>query len=220
MDPSSPPLLIEFAGESKSYGKGDLAMSPRVEYPTSTFEPAPASAVANRRQRLLRLALNAWIVFHVAAIVIAPAAVRPASDLVEAGWGLFQPYLQILDLNHGYHFFAPEPEASTLLAFEAQRSDGTVVKGRIPNREIVPRLLYHRHFMLTEQMKDAPAELQQEWVGSYAEHLCRKYAAVRVKLTGQIHNLPTMEMVREGKRLDDPSSYEDEDLGTFECKTH
>ena len=37
--------------------------------------------------------------------------------------------------------------------------------GRIPNREIVPRLLYHRHFMLTEQMKDAPAELQARMAG-------------------------------------------------------
>jgi hypothetical protein len=74
--------------------------------------------------------------------------------------------------------------------------------------------------MLTEQMKDAPAELRDEWLGSYAEHICRKYGAARVKLTGQTHHLPTMEMVREGVRLDDPSSYEDEDLGVFECKTH
>ena len=90
------------------------------------------------------------------AIIIAPAAVSPSSDLVQAGWDLFQPYLQILYLNHGYHFFAPEPGDSTLLAFQAERADGTVVSGRIPNRGIVPRLLYHRHFMLTEQMKDAP----------------------------------------------------------------
>ena len=84
----------------------------------------------------------------------------------------------------------------------------------------MPRLLYHRHFMLTEQMKDAPEELQQEWLGSYAEHLCRKYGAARVKLTGQIHNLPTMEMFEHGMRLDDPASYENEAFGVFECKTH
>jgi hypothetical protein len=199
-------------------------MSARTDHQSPAAEQAHASSVppppATGRSRWFRRALNAWIAFHVAAIIIAPAAVSPASDLVEAGWSLFQPYLQILYLNHGYHFFAPEPEASTLLKFEATRPDGTVVSGRIPNRDIVPRLLYHRHFMLTEQMKDAPAVLQQEWVGSYAEHLCRKYGAVRVKLTGQIHNLPTMEMVRQGVRLDDPTSYEDEELGVFECKTH
>jgi hypothetical protein len=183
-------------------------------------EPASVLPPAKGRHRFLRLVINVWLVFHVAAIVIAPAAVSPSSDLIEAGWDLFQPYLQVLDLNHGYHFFAPEPGDSTLLAFDAQRADGTVISGRIPNFGIVPRLLYHRHFMLTEQMKDAPEALQQEWVGSYAEHLCQKYGAARVKLTGQIHHLPTMEMVRAGMRLDDPTSYEDEDLGSFECKTH
>jgi hypothetical protein len=193
-------------------------MSPRTDVCASMPQQPPTVPPAREGRRFLRLALNAWIVFHVAAIVIAPAAVSPASDLVEAGWGFFQPYLQVLDLNHGYHFFAPEPEDSTLLAFEAIRGDGTIVKGRIPNREIVPRLLYHRHFMLTEQMKDAPAELKQEWLASYADQLGSQYGATRVKLMGQIHHLATMEMVRAGIKLDDPTSYEDEDLGVFECK--
>jgi hypothetical protein len=220
MDPSSPPLLMVSVGDRNRQGKGEIEMSPRTDHRSANTEQSPAFAPAKPRRRFCRAALNVWIVFHVAAIIIAPAAVSPASDLVEAGWSVFQPYLQVLDLNHGYHFFAPEPEDSTLLAFEATRSDGTVVRGRIPNREIVPRLLYHRHFMLTEQMKDAPAALQQEWVGSYAEHLCRKYGADRVKLTGQIHHLPTTEMVRQGVRLDDPLSFEDEELGVFKCKTH
>jgi hypothetical protein len=194
-------------------------MSPRTDHRSSASEPGQTHLPSKGGRRFGRLAVNAWLVFHVAAIVIAPAAVSPSSDLVQAGWELFQPYLQLLDLNHGYHFFAPEPGDSTLLAFEAQRADGTLVRGRIPNSQIVPRLLYHRHFMLTEQMKDAPEALQKEWVGSYAEHLCQKYGAVQVKLTGQIHHLPTMEMVRAGVRLDDPSSYEAEDLGTFQCKT-
>jgi hypothetical protein len=196
-------------------------MSPRTaDYRPAASEPASASPPATGGHRFLRMVVNAWLVLHVVAIIIAPAAISPSSDLVQAGWDMFQPYLQILDLNHGYHFFAPEPGDSTLLAFEAQRADGTVITGRIPNREFVPRLLYHRHFMLTEQMKDAPEALQQEWVGSYAEHICQKFGAARVKLKGQIHHLPTMEMVRAGTRLDDPSSYEDEDLGSFECKTH
>jgi hypothetical protein len=201
-------------------------MNPRADNQPIISEAAPAPAPARAAapatgwQRFIRRAVNCWLVFHVAAIIVAPAAVSPSSDLIQAAWDVCHPYLQVLDLNHGYHFFAPEPAESTLLAFEAQRADGTVVSGRIPNFGIVPRLLYHRHFMLTEHMKDAPAELQDEWVGSYAEHLCQKYGAVRVKLTGQIHNLPTMEMVREGRRLDDPSSYENEELGVFECKTH
>jgi hypothetical protein len=154
------------------------------------------------------------------AIIIAPAAVAPSSELIQAVWGLFRPYLQLLYLNHGYHFFAPEPGESSLLAFDVERADGTVVHGRIPNRGIVPRLLYHRHFMLTEHLRDAPEELEQDWIASFAEHLCHKYGAARVSLAGQIHNLPTMEMVRQGARLDEPASFEDQGSTVFECSHH
>jgi hypothetical protein len=197
---------------------GDHGMTSRADERSAAPEPHVEPRLP--RSKALRWAINLALALHLLAIIIAPAAVSPSSDLVQAGWDLFHPYLQMLYLNHGYHFFAPEPGDSTLLAFHAERTDGTVVSGRIPNRQIVPRLLYHRHFMLTEQMKDAPEELRDQWLGSYAEHICRKYGAARVRLTGQTHHLPTMEMVRAGVRLDDPSSYEDEDLGVFECETH
>ncbi len=182
--------------------------------------PTKADTTMGGRERMrwIRRGVNLWLIYHVAAIIIAPASVTPSSGLVQSAWGVFQPYLELLYLNHGYHFFAPEPTESTLLAFAADRPDGTVVRGRIPGPEIVPRLLYHRHFMLTEHMRDAPDVLQQEWLGSYAEHLCRKYGATQVTLTGQIHNIPTMEMVRNGVKLDDPSSYQEEPLGVFQCR--
>jgi hypothetical protein len=161
--------------------------------------------------------VNLWLVLHISAIIIAPASVPPSSELVRAVWTLFQPYLQALYLNHGYHYFAPEPGESTLLAFEAERSDGSVVRGRIPNFAIKPRLLYHRHFMLTEHMAIAPPELQEQWYASYAQHLGHKYGARRVGLTRQTHRLPLMEMVRQGTRLDDPRSYVEQPLGVFRC---
>jgi hypothetical protein len=181
--------------------------------------PPPADAapkLGGTRIRLVRWAVNLWLVYHLAAIVVAPASVSPSSGLIQSAWSLFQPYLELLFLNHGYHFFAPEPSESTLLAYAAERPDGTVTRDRIPNFQIVPRLLYHRHFMLTEHMRDAPKELQDEWVGSYAEHIRHKYGASKVTLTGQIHSLPTMEMVRSGVRLDDPGSYQTEDLGVYQ----
>jgi hypothetical protein len=177
----------------------------------------PKSRPRTPRRRFFRWAVNAWLIFHISAIIIAPASVAPSSELVQAAWGVFAPYLQLLYLNHGYHFFAPEPAESTLLAFAAQRPDGSIARGRIPSPSMKPRLLYHRHFMLTEHMRDAPEPIQKEWINSYAEHLCRKYGAVRVSLMGQIHNLATPEMVRGGTRLDDASSYENEDFGVFEC---
>ena len=169
-------------------------------------------------QRFFRRLLSIWLLFHCAAIVIAPAAVSPSSDLVQEAWGWFQPYLQVLYLDHGYHFFAPEPAESTLLLYEAKRPDGTFVRGHIPDRSTQPRLLYHRYFMLTEHMNDAPEELANLWHESYAGHIGRKYGASEVTLFKQTHNLPTMERVRSGGRLTDQDSYEEESLGTFPCE--
>ena len=177
----------------------------------------PAAFPRRTGLRLMRWAVNLWLVFHILAIIIAPASVDPSSDLVRSAWTLFQPYLQVLYLNHGYHYFAPEPSESTLLSFVAERDDGSVVNGRIPNFGIKPRLLYHRHFMLTEHMNIAPVELQKKWHVSYAQHLCREYGATRVSLTRHSHYLPTMEMVRNGVRLNDPASYEEQPLGVFQC---
>jgi hypothetical protein len=181
------------------------------------LDPAPSSQYRPGRQRLVRWAISAWLVYHLSAIVIAPASVSPASPLVQTVWLVFQPYLQLLYLNNGYHFFAPEPAESTLLAYTATREDGTVTEGRIPNRQIVPRLLYHRHFMLTEQMNSGPPELEAPWFRSYAEHIGHKYGAGKVTLTRQLHYLPTMDMVRRGISLHNPESYENQPLGEFEC---
>jgi hypothetical protein len=170
--------------------------------------------------KVLRWAVNCWLVFHLSAIIIAPAAVAPTSELIEAAWRVFQPYLQLMYLNHGYHFFAPEPTESTLLSYAAERPGETKLSGHIPTRKTLPRLLYHRHFMLTEHLREAPDELRQEMLQSYAEHLCRKYGAARIELTGHLHNLPTREDVRNGIKLNNPESYESGSFGVFECKVH
>jgi hypothetical protein len=179
--------------------------------------PEHAPPPQRPKVRLLRGAVSLWLAFHLAAIVIAPAAVAPSSDLIREAKELFQPYLDLFYLDHGYHFFAPEPSESTLLAFMAERADGTVFRGRIPDRQTQPRLLYHRYFMLTEHMRDAPEELKRLWHDSYAQHLGWKYGARRVNLVEQTHNLPTMERVRNGGLLTDPESYEDRPLGEFPC---
>ncbi|QEH31932.1 hypothetical protein OJF2_03990 [Aquisphaera giovannonii] len=177
--------------------------------------PPPSGGRTFRRS--LRLAVSAWLVFHLAAIILAPAAVGPSSDVVHAAWGVCGPYLEALYLNHGYHFFAPEPEESTLVSYKAERPDGTTIRGRMPDPEVRPRLLYHRYFMLTEHMRDAPEELQDLWYRSYAEQIGRRHGARRVSLTRQTHLLPSAQRIREGGRLSDPESYEDHPLGDFRC---
>jgi hypothetical protein len=186
-----------------------------VERDESRAAPSETRPPSRPGRRWLRRAVNLWLVFHLSAIIIAPAAVAPASELTRGACRFFLPYLGALYLDHGYHFFAPEPAESTLLAYVAEREDGTVIRGRIPDRKTWPRLLYHRYFMLTEHMNDAPEDVERLWHESYAGHIAREHGATRVTLIQQTHKLPTMERIRDGGRLDDPESYDERELGVF-----
>jgi hypothetical protein len=203
-------------------------------------EPPVAAAPAVTFPRPLRWALTAWIVFHFTAVVIAPASVDPSSTLLqERVWPLVRPYLQLVFLNHGYHYFAPEPGPSTLLSYTLEWDDGRTEQGMIPNRGIHPRLLYHRYFMLTEFLNfiglgldpDAPQDSadpadpadpaaqaeQGQWLRAYARHLCHAHGANSVVLTRVVRTLPTMEEVRDGMSLADPQHVTETPLGTFRC---
>lgn len=168
-----------------------------------------------RQRRWLRRVVSVWIVIHLTAIIAAPAATEPSSVLSHEVCQILMPYLGLFYLDHGYHFFAPEPGESSLLTYVAEREDGTTVRRRFPDRATQPRLLYHRYFMLTEHLAGAPEEIQRPWQESYAAHILRAERAGRVTLIQQTHNLPTMERIRDGGRLDDPESYEERELGVF-----
>jgi hypothetical protein len=164
------------------------------------------------------LLVNVWLIYHLAAIVIAPWSVPPSSRLVQNAWRTVGAYVQVLFLNHGYHYFAPEPGNSTLVAYVLELPDGKSETGRIPNRGIWPRLLYHRHFMLTEFLASSdnfPPAVRTELVRAMARELCREHGARRVTLSKVTHRLPTMERIRAGGTLDD--NYSEEPLGTFTC---
>ena len=96
--------------------------------------------------------LSLWLAFHVFAVFISPAAMPPASPLLEDGYRLALPYNEALFLNHGYHYFAPDPGASTLIGWEIPRDGEAPAVGRFPDVSIRPRLLYHRYFMLAENV--------------------------------------------------------------------
>jgi hypothetical protein len=69
--------------------------------------PRLASPRHRTGRRWWRWVVNLWLVFHLAAIIIAPAAMDPSSELARSVHDAFQPYLEALYLDHGYHFFAP-----------------------------------------------------------------------------------------------------------------
>ncbi len=181
--------------------------------------PLPASSPGRQIASSVGFVLvNVWLVYHLAGIILAPWSVPPSSRLVQNAWRGVKPYVQILFLNHGYHYFAPEPGNSTLVAYVLELPNGKRETGRIPNRGIRPRLLYHRHFMLTEFLaasENYPPAVRTELLRAMARELCREHGALRVTLSKVSHRLPTMERIRAGGTLDD--NYTEEPLGTFSC---
>lgn len=171
----------------------------------------PWDAVPVWTRRLITI----WLLYHVLGIIAAPLVVPPTSALLRNIARVFRPYLQAFYLNHGFHYFAPEPGTSTLVEFQVERENGTI-EGVMPHRRIWPRLLYHRHFMLTESLAYIPDELLDAWHESYARCLARKYDGRTVHLSELVHYLPPPQMVLDGVPLDHPDRFERTPLGYYE----
>lgn len=188
-----------------------------------TEEQAPATSHVAGWTPLRRRVVSGLLLLHVAALVIGPAAVAPASPLSQSAWHLFRPYLEAAYLNHGYHFFAPEPGPSHLVRYELELPDGTRQLGYFPNRDQhKPRLLYHRHFMLSEHLgnlvaEEAPPAIIEAYSVSFARHLLKEHGAKRIKLYIVRHSLPRPGDVAAGMPLDHASLYREKLLGTYEA---
>lgn len=180
--------------------------------------PAAAPLTWSRNRKRLVTALLLW---HLAALVVAAGAVGPSSLFFEQSWQVFRPYLQATYLNHGYHFFAPEPGPSHLIRYEIVQPSGHIVGGYFPNaQQHSPRLLYHRHFMLSEHLNghietDATPELVHSYARSYAAHLLHTQQGSEIKLWLLRHRFPSPGEVLEGKPLHDASLFAERSLGTF-----
>ena len=156
----------------------------------------------------VRAVASVLLALHLAAVVSAPLAGPNPSRLASAMFLLFRPYLEAAYLNHAYLFFVPEPGPGHLVRYELEMPDGTRREGQFPNRaEHRPRLLYHRHFMLSEKIGGPPDDRIAAWTRSYAEHLLARHGARRVTLYLRVHLLPDDELVRRGRSLDHPDSY-------------
>jgi hypothetical protein len=175
-------------------------------------QPAPA----------VRALVSVLVVLHVLAVFIGPWAMPPQNSELGASCArLFQPYLESMGLANGYRFFAPEPGPSHLVRYEVILPDGSQKQGVFPDRrQHKPRLLYHRHFMLSEFINtlanpDAPPDRAEAYAKSYAQHLAHLHQGTQVKLYLRRHFVPRMSEVRQGMRLTDERLYEERPLGTF-----
>ena len=170
-------------------------------------------------RRWMRRVVSLALLLHLVALVVAPLAVPPCSQLSLKVWGVFRPYLEVMFLNHGYHFFAPDPGPSHLVRYEMRFADGHVEEGVFPNKtQHKPRLLYHRHFMLSEFLNnlaidDGRPDLFHAVTQSYAEHLRHRHGAESVTLHLRRHYLPSPAHVSSGKRLDAVELFAERPLG-------
>ncbi len=159
--------------------------------------------------------LSLWLAFHVFCVFIAPASMPPSSPVLSGARELVLPYLQALFLNHGYHFFAPDPGASTLIAWSIPRESDVPVRGRFPDPAICPRLLYHRYFMLAENIDSFPDEMQDQVYMAIARHFADRHQAREITLSRILHHPSSISRVLAGGRLTDPGTFTEEPLETY-----
>jgi hypothetical protein len=200
--------------------------------------PVSAAAAASWPPRR-RAVVSGLLVLHVIAAVSAPwAAPPPSSQLARRVAGFFEPYLFAAYLNHGYRFFAPDPGPSHLVRYEVQLPDGSVREGRFPDpHRHRPRLLYHRHFMISETVFNicgpvvepperfanpqerrafqAARQRAELLLAGLAEQLLHEHGGVRVRLFLVEHEMPGPAAVLDGMALDDARLYREWPLGEY-----
>lgn len=201
-----------------------------VQSPVETPSTAP-----RRLPRWAKIVVSALVVVHLIAVVAPPLQLQtytpgaPATP-VSFAFRTLQPYIDLLYLNHGYAFFAPDPGPSHLVRYRATFvDDRPAIDGVFPDpQEHWPRLLYHRHFMLSEQLhsdyaspsgpppeavaehafwQDRRDNYVEKWTG-FERRLQALYGAKGVTLERVEHRQPDWyEHRRFGLRLNDPSLY-------------
>ncbi len=129
-------------------------MNPKPRDVAAVKPAAPATLPWSPRARAIASVL---IAAHVFALFVAPWSMPPpASDLSGVCADCVRPYLHAAFIYHGYRFFAPNPGASHIVQYELEFADGRIEKGQFPDlKRHWPRLLYHRHFMLSETLYQA-----------------------------------------------------------------
>jgi hypothetical protein len=174
------------------------------------------TATSSRFSRVGYLLLSTWLGWHVFCVFISPGAMPPVSPLMERGYRLARPYNELMFLNHGYHYFAPDPGASTLIRWTVPREGEASVVGRFPSTDIQPRLLYHRYFMLAENLWAFDEETQREMQEAYARHFARLQNSNRVRLEQILHEPSPLVRILAGGQLDDPEMFSSEVMGDYD----
>ncbi len=177
-------------------------------------EPGSSPRRPGRPPAVVRVIVSVLLVWHLAAVFLAPMSVPPSSQFVIdiAQRRPMQWYLDALYLNHGYYFFAPDPGDGHLIYYDVYDRQGTVVKqGKFPDWDVQwPRLWYHRHFMLADQAgAGLPDEQgQRRFLEAYARQLLRQFQGESVRVRWVAHHPLDPFRASDPVKLDTPESYE------------
>jgi hypothetical protein len=174
-----------------------------------------------------KVLISVAILAHLTAVIAAPMAVPPSSQLQRDLAQAVSPYVALAYLNHGYRFFCPQPSPGHLVRYTLQLPDGSTTTDEFPNLHGQwPRLFYHRFFMLSEKLagflppelevdatpedRDLAKQNQQTFdtiAKSYADHLLETTGAKRVTLELVEHELPSPTDMERDRPLTDKSLY-------------
>ncbi|MEC9092482.1 MAG: hypothetical protein VX438_07250, partial [Planctomycetota bacterium] len=115
-------------------------------------ETGPDPAVESNWSAFTKWVLSVIAIGHLSIVFTSPWALpQPSSQLARTVNDWTSPISNLLYMQHGYRFFAPDPGPSHLIVYEITQADGSVIKGTFPDRQVHrPRLLYHRFFMISE----------------------------------------------------------------------
>jgi len=189
-----------------------------------------------------KVLISSLLMIHLTAVFVPPfrfaslagpdAGSPVAMDIMET----LRPYIDAAYLDHGYFYFAPNPGASHLVRYEVAAAKGQEEKEYVfPDlKRERPRLLYHRHFMLSEtfhrsfappqppaDLPPAGPEREEEltrWQDarhryelmrdSIENHLSKKYGQP-IHITRVEHRPPSPGEALDGMRPSDPSLFSD-----------
>ncbi|MCE9556535.1 MAG: hypothetical protein K8T91_24560 [Planctomycetes bacterium] len=132
------------------------AKTPAVSAPRATNRGASGAFTMGA---WWRRGISALLLVHLILIVAVPLAIMPPrSRLATTITSWVRPYLDIAQFSHGYGFFATEPGPSHLVEYQLEFSPkegetrNPILKEFPDIKAHRPRLLYHRHFMLSEKL--------------------------------------------------------------------
>lgn len=170
---------------------------------TASRQPPSPPQRPDRWSGRIRIVISLLLLGHLLAVILPPLAFQSRGPLglspsVEAVLLPVERYSQWMYMNRGYAFFAPEPGPSHLIQAGLTDNAGKLTEKMYPDRDDQwPRLMYHRHFMLSEFLNEIhqppgpPPELVQDEpeIAESWHHSRDRYEQVRRSMVSHLEHV-------------------------------